>query len=550
MKKWKQTAGFTLVELIVVIAILGILAGVGTVGYSGYIKKANKAADQQMVAGMVYGMELAAIADPVNFPSDATVYLSTAPAQVTGPNGNDLDKILTDTYGSGYENQLKLKYKQWALGGTVSVHAKTLNTKLSSLGKELSFVNDVDVFWDEVEEILTGLETTATMDAVYGGDAGLMAAAAGYTTGNNGQVAEDFATSWVNLNADFNGLGAAYDSTAARTEEALNPMLAKCAAIKARNYAFGNWLKANYSDLTDVATGIQDASSNLSVGGVGVPENFMDDLKGGNGVFSGLSTDQWRHLDEALQRYFGVTTTFDTVFDPPIMNITEAANATVTATQAYADALGYHTLMQAVSDSAGETQGIDNETYKNTMAGAVHNVGALLNDPTTLNNLQDGCVAISVKKAEDGTITYYITPADIYLGSANAQSGVGESTVQLNDAVTVTVSLTEEGYQCTPSGSLVLKAGTTGTINVEVDESCKVAYRESIADPNDSYYGWTLEQVIAAEMNSLGIYSGWTSSDSSVATIDGTTVEAHRAGVSVQLVNNRAMATVQVKVVS
>lgn len=50
MKNKKMTAGFTLVELIVVIAILGILAGVGTVGYSGYIKKANMAADQQLVA--------------------------------------------------------------------------------------------------------------------------------------------------------------------------------------------------------------------------------------------------------------------------------------------------------------------------------------------------------------------------------------------------------------------------------------------------------------------------------------------------------------------
>lgn len=48
-KTLRAKAGFTLVELIVVIAILGILAGVGTVGYSGYIKKANEAADQQLL---------------------------------------------------------------------------------------------------------------------------------------------------------------------------------------------------------------------------------------------------------------------------------------------------------------------------------------------------------------------------------------------------------------------------------------------------------------------------------------------------------------------
>jgi len=62
MKKfWKKTEGFTLVELIVVIAILGILAGVGTVGYSGYVKKANMAADQQLLASLNQAFAVACI---------------------------------------------------------------------------------------------------------------------------------------------------------------------------------------------------------------------------------------------------------------------------------------------------------------------------------------------------------------------------------------------------------------------------------------------------------------------------------------------------------
>ena len=130
MKSKKMTAGFTLVELIVVIAILGILACVGTVGYSGYIKKANMAADQTLVSSVANALQLQ--------------YYSTMAENTTGyvvltPEGeeNSADAFgeaaMTTAFGADWKNSASLKYGEWTDDGLLDIVANYTDEEISAI---------------------------------------------------------------------------------------------------------------------------------------------------------------------------------------------------------------------------------------------------------------------------------------------------------------------------------------------------------------------------------------------------------------------------------
>ena len=146
MKQNKRTAGFTLVELIVVIAIMGILAGVGTVGYSSYVTYANKNADKITASNVLTALDTANNSGFTSFAVDGQyskglqipvgfVVLSNEPfddgtyVKLITPNDDDpdavnpLDDALVAAFGSEYATALQLKYNGWESGTYASFFA-------------------------------------------------------------------------------------------------------------------------------------------------------------------------------------------------------------------------------------------------------------------------------------------------------------------------------------------------------------------------------------------------------------------------------------------
>lgn len=136
--KLRGSAGFTLVELIVVIAIIGILAGIGTVGYGGYIKRTNEGLDETLYKNIIYAGEIGKYQNP-GVTGRVIVDKTGARVDAVGTSGNAsvVEQWLKNAFGDNWATTVKYHTDKYANGTCGTIILPAMEITLDSTHKTL-----------------------------------------------------------------------------------------------------------------------------------------------------------------------------------------------------------------------------------------------------------------------------------------------------------------------------------------------------------------------------------------------------------------------------